>query len=668
MSGNKLTRRDFLKFSAMSAVAVTLASCAQPEPAAQPTTAPTQPTAAPAQPTAAPAQPTAAPVVKFKEAPALAELVKAGKLPPVEERLPEEPLVVKVVEEIGQYGGTWRRVGANPTDMVLDSRLSYCNLVRYTDMAAEIVPHVALKWEVNSDNSEYTFYLRKGMKYSDGVPFTTEHIMFWYEDRLMNKELTPSVSSWLKINNQPVVVEKVDDYAFKMKFAGSYGLFMAINASPDGQFINNAAKHYLVKFHPKYAKKEDLDKILAEAKQENWFTHYGTMDRWQNPDRPSLWAWNITVPPPTVPVIAERNPYYFAVDPEGNQLPYVDRIRWDIVENADMVNLKAVAGEIDMQFRHIAWTNYPLLLDSAAKGGYRVMKWILAEGSNYLLHPNMNHQDKGMRQLMETKDFRHALSVAINRSEINEVAYQGMGTPRQSSVLETVKYFKPSQAEAYAQYDPALANKLLDGIGMTARDEEGMRKRLDGQKLTINIEYTPLFGPWRDCTQMICKYWGDVGIRAVPKEEARELFSQRADAGLEQDMSVWTMDRSAHPLVQPLYQMPRRTGTPPSTAALYWDYYTSAGEKGEKPPAEIQKAYDLYDACKTAKNDEELTKFATELLDLNAEETWFIGVVGLLPAVGVVNSKLRNVPETSVYDWLALGPGNTYPEQYFFKS
>lgn len=493
--------------------------------------------------------------------------------------------------------------------------------------------------------------------------------MYYYEDRLLNKELTSTFPTWLTINKQPAVFEKVDDYTFKIKFAGSYGLFMAINASPDGQgIINNSCKHYLSQFHPKYAKKEDLDKMLAEAKQENWFSHYGTMDRWQNPDRPSLWPWNITVPPPTVPVIAERNPYYFAVDPEGNQLPYIDRIRWEIVENADMVNLKAVAGEIDMQFRHIAWTNYPLLLDSAEKGGYRVMKWILAEGSNYCLHPNMNHQDPGLRELMENKDFRHALSLAINRAEVNEVAYQGMGTPRQASVLPSVKYFKQSQAEAYAKYDPAEANKLLDGIGLTARDEEGMRKRLDGQKLTINIEYAPLFGPWRDCTQMVCKYWGEIGIRAVPKEEARELFNQRASAGLEMDMGVWTMDRCAHPLVQPLYQLPQRTGTPPSTAALYWDYYTSGGERGEKPSPEIQKAYDLYDACKSAKSDEELTKYATELLDLNAEETWFIGIVGLLPAVGVVNKKLRNVPETSVYDWLCLGPGNTYPEQYYFTS
>jgi len=209
---------------------------------------------------------------------------------------------------------------------------------------------------------------------------------------------------------------------------------------------------------------------------------------------------------------------------------------------------------------------------------------------------------------------------------------------------------------------------MLDKIGLTARDEEGYRKRLDGQKLTINIEYVLMFGPWRDVVQMVCSDWKNVGIRAIPKEEARPLFSQRGEAGTLQDMSVWTMDRSAHFLVEPYYQLPRRAGTPASVGALYWDWYTTDGKQGEKPPAEVMKAYTLYEQCKTAKTEAELAQYATELLDLNAEQIWFIGIVGILPAIGVVSKKLGNVPEKAVYDWLCLSSGNSYNEQFYFKS
>ena len=153
----------------------------------------------------------------------------------------------------------------------------------------------------------------------------------------------------------------------------------------------------------------------------------GQKRNWQNPEQPHIWPWIPTRVPPDVPIVNERNPYYYKVDPEGNQLPYLDKLQFDVVENADLFNLKAVAGEIDMQFRHILWTNYPLFVENAEQGDYRVFKWSLAEGSNCMLHPNMNHKDPGLRELMQNRDFRIALSLGINRGQINELAYQGFG-------------------------------------------------------------------------------------------------------------------------------------------------------------------------------------------------------------------------------------------------
>jgi len=611
--------------------------------------------------------------VSTRQAPMLQELVKAGKLPPLEDRLPVAPLVREPVEEIGQYGGTWRRVGVGPGEgWILNSRLSYEALVRWkgpTDVS-EVVANVARAWEVSRDAAEFTFHLREGMKWSDGEPFTADDFIFYYENVLLNEDLTPVFPKLLRdpVNDKPAVFEKIDDYTLKITFASSYGLFMQILAGPSYQGMPDGHPgHYMKQFHPNYVEKAELDKMVKDAEFDNWWELYNNRADWPNPERPHIWPWLPKQVPPAIPVTAERNPYYWKVDPEGNQLPYIDRVSFDVVENADMLNMKAVAGEVDMQFRHIMWQNYPLFVENAAKGDYRVMKWKLAEGSNAVLPLNLNHKDPGKRELYQNRDFRIALSLAINRDEINEFCYMGMGTPRQQAVIGECPYFKPEHATRYAEYDPDRANELLDEIGLTERDEEGFRKKLDGEKLTITIEYAPIFGPWADLTQMVCEDWKEIGIRAIPKEEARSLYSERCDEGHEMDIGIWTADRCATPLVEPLYFWPIRSGTPCSNARDWYDWYTTSGETGEEPPPEVKRQYELYGKIKGATSDRERDEYAQEFFDNASEQVWYIGVVGELPHVGVVKNNFRNVPEEAISDWLQLTPGNTAPEQYFFK-
>jgi peptide/nickel transport system substrate-binding protein len=276
----------------------------------------------------------------------------------------------------------------------------------------------------------------------------------------------------------------------------------------------------------------------------------------------------------------------------------------------------------------------------------------------------MNHRDPVLRQLMADKNFRIALSHGINRTQINELAYQGFGTPRQASLIPESPYYKEEHATRYAEHDPDLANQLLDEVGLTERDGEGFRLRPDGQPLSITIEYAPVFGPWRDAVQMITDHWQEIGIRGIPKEEDRTLFNERGLAGEEMEMGVWIMDRCLTPLIEPWYFLPYRGGTPPSTAGLWWDWYQSRGEQGEEPPAEVQRQYELYDLIKGA-TAEELPALAEEFFDNASENLWFIGTVGVLPHVGVVKNNFRNVPENAVSDWLQQTPGNTNVEQYF---
>lgn len=664
-----ISRRDFLRLSALTSAATLAAACGQPAATEPAPVGVTEPTAAPpAEAPPAEAPPAEAPA-RFREAPDVANKVQAGELPPVEERLPTEPMIIPVVEEIGQYGGVWHRCAVGPGDAgIVNSRLGYEGFVRWTQDGSGVIPNVAKGYEISDDATEFTFYLREGMRWSDGEPFTADDLMFWFEDGNMNKDLTPTVGKWLRDpqNDQPLVLEKVDDYTVVFRSQSAYGLFIQMLAGPSALGILQWPKHYLMQFHPNYTPMDELQPKIEAANFTNWWELFGNRRNWQNPECPWLWAWHPERVPPDVPIVTERNPYYWKVDPEGNQLPYIDSLYFDVVENQDLLNMKAVAGEIDCQFRHIAWTNYPIFVENAEQGDYRVMKWTLAEGSNCMLHPNMNHPDPAMRELFENRDFRIALSLGLDRVTMNELAYQGFGVPRQASVVPQCPYFKEEHATRYAEHDPDQANEVLDAMGLTDRDGEGFRLRPDGEPLSIVIEYAPVFGPWRDVVTMACEQWKDIGIRGIPKEEDRTLYSQRCE-GNEIDMGVWTMDRCFTPLIEPIYFYPIRGGTPGSSGALWYDWWTSGGSEGEEPPEEVKSQYLLYDQIKGAPPDQ-LPALAQEFFDRASEQVWLIGTVGVLPHVGIVKNNFRNVPEDAISDWLQLTPGNTNVEQYFWKA
>ncbi|NPV09354.1 MAG: ABC transporter substrate-binding protein [Anaerolineae bacterium] len=662
MESNKFTRRRFLQSAGVAASLALTAACAPAAPAPTATQAPE----ATAAPTTAPPEAVPTPAGRYGEAPGLAEMVQAGTLPPVEERLPREPMVIPVTEEIGQYGGIWHRCAVGPGDAgIINSRLSYENLVRWNENGSDVVPNVARAFEINDDATEFTFYLREGMRWSDGEPFTADDFVFWYEDVLLNEEMTPTIPRWLRDpSGEPVVLEKVDDYTIRFVCQNPYGLLIQILAGPPATSITDYPRHYLEQFHPKYADADELARAVKDANFENWTQLFGQKRNWQNPEQPHIWAWQPTRVPPDIPIVCERNPYYWKVDPEGNQLPYIDRVQFDIVENADLLNLKAVAGEIDMQFRHLLWTNYPLFVENAESGDYRVMRWTLAEGSNVLLLLNHNHQDPGLRELIENRDFRIALSLGINRSEINELAYQGFGTPRQASLIPLNPYFKEEHATFYAEFDPDQANQVLDDLGLTAKDADGFRLRPDGTNLTFVIEYSPVFGPWGDTVQMICDTWATIGIRGIPKEEDRTLFDQRGAAN-ERDIGIWTMDRCLTPLIEPLWWGPLLSSNY-NWAIQYAAWYNSGGVEGEEPPDDIRRQMDLYDQIKGAL-PEDLPALAQDFFDHFSDRLWVIGTVGVLPHVGVVKNNFRNVPEQAVSDWLQLTPGNTNVEQYFIR-
>lgn len=607
---------------------------------------------------------------KFNEVPQLADLVKQGKLPPVEQRLPKNPLVVTPYEEIGQYGGTWRRAWLGLSDQWGPNKICHEHLVMFDKGGTKVLPNVAESWKVSRDAKIYTFKLREGIRWSDGTPLTTDDVMFWYEDILMNKELTPNVPTWLTSGGKPCEVEVVDQYTFRVKFAQPNPLFLITIAKLGGQYTFFAPKHYLKQFHPKYTPKEKVEAMAKEAGFQFWYQLFdqkgSNTNAWlQNRELPVLYPWRAVTPPTATTMILERNPYYWKIDPAGNQLPYVDRISQTLVENGEMITMKAIAGEIDMQVRHIQLPNYTLLMENRAKGDYRVLKWKQGVGSDVMICLNQNVKDPILRKIFEDRRFRQALSLAINREEVWKLIYLGLGEPRQCSLISGVAFYDPEWEKAYAEYDTKKANELLDRMGLNKRDRDGFRLRPDGKTLTLTIEFpSGVFGPWADVLQMVEKYWKEVGIKVAVKPLERSLYVTRCTAG-ELEIGVWNFDRNAAVMSDPGRILGTVTDGP--WAPLYGLWYTTGGTGGEEPKGDIRKIYELWDKVTVTADEKQRERLFKEIINLHKRNIWMIGIVGELPQPGVVKNNFRNVPDGIIWDDTLRAPKNARPEQFFFK-
>ena len=388
----------------------------------------------------------------FKEAPQVAELVKAGKLPPVKERIGEDPLVIKPVHEIGRYGGTIRRGFTGPGDWSAGVR--FCgndSLVHWDVTGTKPTPLTAKSWQFSDGDKTLTINLRRGMKWSDGKPFTADDFVFWFEDLYRNKDLNPSPSPYLTTKSGPAELEKVDTYTVRWKFKDPYWVFVSILTGPTGlggqahdshvsALGGYAPAHYLKQFHPKYASKDELDQKAKDGKFDNWVNLIKWKADWgMNPELPVISPWRTTQGRNTATWTLERNPYYFAVDTEGNQLPYVDRVVLTLGENLEVINLRAIAGEYDWGERHLDLQKLPVFVENQQKGGYKVHLDPGGIGSDAALLCNQSYEaDAEIAKWLTEVNFRRALSLGIDRDQLNETFWLGLGTPGSVACTEDV--------------------------------------------------------------------------------------------------------------------------------------------------------------------------------------------------------------------------------------
>jgi len=612
----------------------------------------------------------------YNEAPMLAEQVAAGELPPVEERLPAEPLVVEpngpgVYSDPAwsQTDRTWNlglRGTGDGANMI--RHVAYEGLVRWNPEWTEVIPNVAKSWESNEDGSEYTFFLREGMKWSDGVPFTAHDIVFWYEAHATNTEASPAPPNWMVVGGETGTVEAVDDYTVKFSFAAPNGLFIQRLATPDGLAILQFPQHYAEQFHPEY-NPDGIDALLEEAGMDNWVDLWDLKvngaGNWATP-QPQLWAWVLEADSgytaDAIQVTAVRNPYYFKVDTDGNQYPYIDYVQWDVGVDVDTLVLKALNGEIDFQDRHIsALSNKAVYFDNQEAGDYTFAETIPSSMNTATIAFNLSHKDPILREVFQTKDFRVAMSVAINRQEIIDLIYVGQGQPHQLAPRPTSPFYSEQLATQYTDYDPDLANQLLDDAGF-AMGDDGFRVGPDGNTITFAVNVIPTLAPEQvDVIEQVVGYWQAVGVNAQMNVIERSLFYDIKDAN-DHDVAVWGGDGGLDVVLEPRWYFPYSNE---SLFAEAWQYWYNGDPRGEEPVEAAQRQMELYDQIKATADPAAQAELMNEILQIAADEFWAMGINLPAPGYTIRRNNFMNTPESYPGAWLYPHPGPTNPFQYW---
>jgi peptide/nickel transport system substrate-binding protein len=606
------------------------------------------------------------------EAPALAERVAAGDLPPLEERLPSQPETVSGPDGIGRYGGDLRfgLRGSSDHNHILRI-VGPQGLVRWDPTYQEVVPNVADSFEINADATEFTFHLRDGMKWSDGTPFTADDVLFNVNDLVLNEDYAPTPTRYMA-GGEPMTVEKLDDYTVKFTFAASYGDFLAELASPLGQHPVLYAKHYCGQFHPDYA--EDIDAVVAENAAGDWRNLFqqkcGDIEipsRWGNTERPTLDPWVATEPYTggATRVVMERNPYFWQVDAEGNQLPYIDRLVAPIAQDVESLILQVIAGDIDFGLRHLdAPANRPVLAENREAGGYDFFEASSVGGSNMVINLNLTSKNPALRELFNKKDFRVALSLGMNRPEIIETVLFGQGEPWQQGPFADHPNYHERISTQYLEFDPDQANALLDGLGLE-RGADGMRQMADGQPVRFTIDVIPTLQPEHvDMLEMISQEWAELGVQMDVNPIERTFFYERTSNSNDHDAAVWGGQASWVPGEIPQQIVPvhhdSRWGIPWS------QWYNTGGAQGEEPPASVKERMQLYDQAKATVDAEQRRALIQQIADIAADEFEVFSVSKAIPTYGIVKNDLRNVPKTMPSSWYYPTPAPALPQVWYW--
>ncbi|MEN8195325.1 MAG: ABC transporter substrate-binding protein [Pseudomonadota bacterium] len=605
----------------------------------------------------------------YGESPTLAEQVGAGKLPSVTERLPEKPYVMQMDSgrKAGKYGGDLNILMARSKDVRQLVVYGYARLVKY-NRNFELVPDILEALSVE-EGRIFTLRLREGHKWSDGTPFTTEDFRYWWENVANDENLSPSGPPvTLRANGELPKVEFLDETTVRYSWTTPNAQFLPALAGARPLYIYRPA-HYLKQYHVAYSDEAKLNEAAEARGQRNWASLHNKLDNQyknDNVELPSLQPWINTTPKPSERFVFQRNPYFHRVDPEGRQLPYIERVVMQVA-SSKIIPAKTGTGESDLQARYLRFDNYTFLKENEGRNEFRTLLWRIGKGSHMTLYPNLNAQDKEWRKLFRDVRVRRALSLAIDRAEINQVIYFGLALQSQNTVLPQSPLFKPEYQTAWSAFDLKQANKLLDEAGLAGRNGEGLRLLPDGRPMELIVETAGESTEQTDVLALVRDSWKKIGVALHSKPSQRDVLRNRIYSG-ESLMSIWeglenglpgpdTLPDELAPTRQIQYQWPK-----------WGQFIETSGKSGE--PADMDAPKELaalLDDWYAADDRAAKAEIWHKMLSIWSDRVFTIGIVSGVMQPVVVDAKLRNVPEEGMYTW---DPGAHFgiyePDSFWF--
>ena len=590
----------------------------------------------------------------FLETPMFEAAVAAGKLPPVKKRLPEEPFLLKTGQQgfqPGKHGGSLKLLMGRKKDTRQLVVYGYARLVGY-DKNFNFVPDILKKFEVKHGRI-FTLHLRKGHRWSDGHPFTSEDFRYYFEDVATNKKIAnESLPQVMLVEGKSPLFEVLDKHTVRYTWHKPNPFILPRLAGARPIYLYRPA-HYLKKFHIKYTPLRALEVLVKKAKKRNWVAlHYivGQQYKNVNPELPSLQPWVLVTKPPAKRFNFLRNPYYHRVDMNGRQLPYINDVKVNVT-SSKLIPIKAGSGETDLQSRGLNFTNYTLLKKSEKKFGYSTKLWRTAKGARWAIYPNLNFRDMEWRKLFRNVNFRRALSIAIDRHEINQVFYYGLARETNNSVLRESPLFDEKFANRWSQFDLNTANQMLDDLGLVKRNSKGFRLLSNGQPMELTVVFSTEEDEPSDILELVSDTWRKIGIKVLSKPLHREVMRNRIFSGNVQ-MSIWSGLENGIPNAS---SSPAELA-PTSQQQLQWpmwgQYLETGGKSGQAIDMEVpQKLFELKDAWREARSEGDRIKIWHEMLDTYTSNVFSIGIIASVPQVVLVNNSLQNVPDKAIYNW-----------------
>lgn len=582
----------------------------------------------------------------------LKKRIDAGELPDVEQRLPLNPRVVDLQAKgrtAGHQGGTLRMLIGGQRDIRYLPMNSYSRLVVY-DEHLQMSPDILESFTIENGRI-YTLHLRAGHKWSDGSDYTAEDFSYYWNHVVLNKELLkggPPVS--LKVNGNVARFEVLDPLTLRYSWDLPMPQFLHLLAAPIPLTLALPSA-YMKQFHADFQDAETLQKLIKEKRVDDWVGLHRKMSRQNRPDNPklpTLEAWRPTTQPPAEQFVFERNPFFHRVDENGIQLPYVDRIVMN-VSTSDIIAAKSATGEADLQAAGIGLPDYTLIKEAEKRFPLKVSLWKHIRGSSVTLFPNLNCKDRVWRALFRDVRMRRAMSLAINRREINQVIYYGLAHESANTILPESPLFKPEYASSWSTYEPKHANRLLDYIGLTERAENGIRLLPDGRQANITIESAGESTLETDVLELIRDHFRDIGIALFVRTSQRDIFRSRIMGGSVM-MSVFQgLDNGL-----PAADMPPSELAPSSDSQLQWPawgLYKMSGHSQGHPARlhHVQLLEKLLDDWMLTTNTEQRTEIWGKMLEIHADQVFTIGTVnGALQPV-VRSARLHNLPEEGLF-------------------